>query len=77
MVGPEAASQAWEGWWESDHPATHVPARKSSPKGWVRWDKKKTPSILFRGFLGHLVKARRKEMGPSVKLFFILRLSLD
>ena len=45
---------SWEGWWEKDHPAMHVPARKSSPKGWVRWDKKKMLSTPFGGFLSDI-----------------------
>ena len=59
LVGPEAAGQAWEGvviggMAGKDHPATHVPARKSSPKGWVGWDKKKMVSTPFGGFLSDI-----------------------
>jgi hypothetical protein len=38
-----------------------VPARKSSPKGWVGWDKKKSPSKFFRAFLNRFVKDLSEE----------------
>jgi len=47
LGGPEAAGKAWVGVvmggmvGKTATPAMHKPARKSSPKGWVGWDKKK------------------------------------